>query len=92
MGTDAGGWVDLVHPSIYLFRKYILSAYYMPGIIEGFEDTGIDKPQKSLMSWNLHYSRGRQTINKNISKEYTECKVMISTKEKNKTGNGNIKY
>lgn len=37
MGTGMGEGVDLVQPPIYLFSKYILNGYHMPGIVQNFE-------------------------------------------------------
>lgn len=35
---------------IYLFNKYLLSTYYVPGIVLGDEDTGMKKIDENLWS------------------------------------------
>lgn len=44
-------------------NKYLLHVYYLPDIVLDIGDTVTNK-QKSLLSWNLHFSRTRMKISK----------------------------
>lgn len=52
---------------MYLFiHKYLMSTYWKPGTLPGSGNIPVRKI-KSLLSWSLETSTGRQTINKYIT-------------------------
>lgn len=59
---------------IYSFNKYLLSTYYMPGIILGCRDTTVNKT-KVLSSGSLCYPRRQNSMNRNT--DVRKCGFMF---------------
>ena len=62
MGKQWNQWETLFFGAPFIY-KYLLSIYYVPGMVLEAEASGMNKTEKFLISIKLQSSKGRKTVN-----------------------------